>query len=311
MAVALNLQRAQLAVKAEGTEGSAETLTADEAKIRCRNIKVTYDFGVERDESVAASLSPDTGTCVGPFVGAISFEIVIAGSGTNGTAPAWYTLMQAAGWGVTGDVLAPVDDQGSSLTMGWYCDGTRHLLHGARASSWTFTHPSGKQTVLAMNFSGVYSAMTDTALLTNPTYETTVPPAFLSGSITLHSIPIKVGTITFAGENTVEPILDPNQAAGVSSFALVGKRHWHGSVDISKTSAATKDWYASWTGNTLSSLAYTIGGTTGNTFAFAMPKAQIAKVNPGERGNIATHDIEVDFVKSASAGSDEATITQN
>lgn len=309
MAIALNLQRAQLAAKIESVEGVAETLTAAEAKIRVKNLALDYEAPFERDESVSSSLSPFTGTVSGPREATLTFEVDIHGSGSNGTAPAWYTLMSAMGWDVTTDALALNDDQGESLTLGWYNDGTRHLVTGARGD-WTFTFPSGKRVTLGCTFKGVYNAMTDTALLAGITYESPVPPAFLSASVLFHGVSVKCSQITIAGNNNLEPNIDPDAAAGIKSYAIVGKRHITGTIDTSKVLAATKDWYATWTGNTLAALTFTHGSATGNTFAHSLPKVQITKPKPNARGNIATHDMEFEAIRD-SAGSDEYTITQN
>ena len=92
-------RKAQIAAALEGTEGTAETLDAGDAKIKAENISLTYDFPFySRENTVSASMSKFTGTFAGPRTGTLSFDVVIAGSGTLDTAPGFGVLLQACGF---------------------------------------------------------------------------------------------------------------------------------------------------------------------------------------------------------------------
>jgi hypothetical protein len=312
MATSLNWARAQLAAKIEGTEGTAESLTNAEAAIKCFDIDLDYDIPFVPDESVSSSLSPWAGIVSGPRMAKLTFKTWFHGSGTKDSAAKWMTLAKGCAITVTENtnvstVLTPDDDQGSSLTLGWYVDGTFHQVHGSRGDL-TITGKAANPFVCEWAFDGVYNEMTDVALLTGISYETPRPPAWCSASLTIDSVAVKLSDFTFKCNNKVSMVETPNTASGSYAAAILGKRHYTASANIMSTVLATKNWYTNWTGNTLQAISFSLGSATGNVFAWSMPKAQITKIKPENRNDMKRDALDFELIRNS--GTDEWQITQ-
>lgn len=307
----LNNERAQLAVKAETTEGTAEALTNAEAGILVYGLNLSYDAPFEHDESVSDSLSPGEGTPSGPFVATLSFDMALRGSGTAGTAPKWDPLVEACGIDATPNAGVDEDwtlndDQGDSVTIGWYVDGVYYQIHGARGDI-VENYYAGKRAVWSFTMQGIYNPMDDVALLGSVTKEATAAPSFRNASLSFHGVSVKASQITINHNNKLELVEDPSATYAGKSYALVGKRQMTGSIQFSALKKATKDWYATWLAGTRAALSFNLGSAAGNTFAHSMPKCQITSPpQPGDKGGIHQHSIE--FALTENTGSDEWTI---
>ena len=87
----------QVAFKAEGTEGTAETLTAAEAKLLVYEPKVTPQVAKFERKPASSSLSLRP-SLRGERSGTIPFRLEMRGSGTANTAPAWAPLLKSCGF---------------------------------------------------------------------------------------------------------------------------------------------------------------------------------------------------------------------
>lgn len=93
------LQRVrQLAAKIESSEGVAESLAGTDAKLLVYEPKVKFDVGMFQRNPARSSLAQLT-RIPGLKKGTLTARCEIRGSGTNTTAPAWYTLLRACGFG--------------------------------------------------------------------------------------------------------------------------------------------------------------------------------------------------------------------
>lgn len=92
------LQRVrQLAAKIESVEGTAETLTAAEAKYLVYDPKVKFDVGMFQRNPARASLAQMT-RIPGLKKATLTARCEVRGSGTAATAPEWFTLLRACGF---------------------------------------------------------------------------------------------------------------------------------------------------------------------------------------------------------------------
>jgi len=309
-------RRGQLGAKSESTEGTAETITNTYAKLKIENVSLSYDFPYySRENTLSSSMSKFPGTLAGPRIGTLTFDIPIAGSGTNDTAPGWGVLMQGCAMdevitGATSTAYTPestvtAGGDGGSITLELYEDGKAYKLHGARGNL-RIVLATGDVGRFQFTFQGVYNEPTDTNMLTI-THETTVPVSLLSGAFTIGSYAFKASSLEIDLQNRLTPRHDASATQGVFSIAMTG-RNPIGSIDPEETAAATKNIWNLATVGTEGALTYTIGATSGNIITITAPKVQLRPGGLGDRDGIVTNTLALEFNRSS--GDDEIAITQ-
>lgn len=305
-----------LAYKVEGTEGSAEALTNAEAGVLVENPDLTPDDVYEEDNSISDSPSPFPGSVGGITSGTLTFRTPFYGSGTKDTAPNWGGLLKAcrysesvnAGTSVT---YLPSTSDASSYTFGFYVDGLYYQMCGSRGDV-SFDFTSGKRGYMNYSFKGKYAEMDDSAILTGITWPlaaSIIPPSWIAGGFTYDSEDMLASSLSIQTNNGLEIRQKPGAAGGMLSCAITGKRHMTGGMDPEAVTKATKDWHAAHSAETRAELAWELGSATGNWITFSAPKAQIRQLNPSQRGNIHTHEFDLEFIRSGGNGNDELLIT--
>jgi len=175
MAIRL-LQRAQLAAKLEVTPGTPETLLAADANLLARNI--AWDPDIEQHErNVLKSDLSQFASISGKRFGRITFEIELRGSGTKDIAPSWGKLVEACKHAetivaVTSVAYDPSSSEDNTLTIGFLEDGQLYQFSGC-VGTYELRAVAGEPGVLAFDFLSSDFTVTDAALLTGITYETT------------------------------------------------------------------------------------------------------------------------------------------
>lgn len=91
------IRKRQLAAKIESVEGTAESLTATEAKFLAYNPKVSHDIEMFTRAPVSSSFSA-MGKIAGKRPAGISFRLELRGSGVKTTDPVWITLLKGCGF---------------------------------------------------------------------------------------------------------------------------------------------------------------------------------------------------------------------
>jgi len=309
-------RRGQIAAKSESTEGTAETLTASEAKIKAENISLSYDFPYYSRENVAdAYMSKFTGTLAGPRTGTLSFEVAVAGSGTVDAAPGWGVLFQMCGFdevitastsvGYTPESTVTAGGDAGSGTIALFVDGKKYALMGSRGNL-KIMAPTGNVGKFSFEFHGIYIEPSDTALL-SISHETTVPPAIVSGAFTLGSYAYKANNLEIDMGNTLA--LRPDASATQGGFSyVITNRNPTGTLDPEETAAATKNIWSTATANTEGALTLTIGASAGNIITVTAPKVQLRPGGLGDRDRVVTADLALEFNRSS--GDDEVSVVQ-
>ena len=129
----LNTRNTQVALKVEGTEGTAETLTSSDATMTVYDPGFSLDVTRFTRNPARASLSKLPST-VGRQIGTISFSVDLMGSGDVATEPSWDPALRACGFqtatvssimigSVTGGPFEPGEtiDFGTSGAVGRVC----------------------------------------------------------------------------------------------------------------------------------------------------------------------------------------------
>jgi len=202
---------------------------------------------------------------------------------------------------VQADIVTPYP---GCLTLGWYVDGLLYKIHGARGNVRLMLN-SGEPGKFAFTFRGAYNAITDTDLLSSITYESTVPPAIVSGAMTLDSQSLKYKSLEFDMGNALADRVDASATGGAYSCAIA-KREPTGTIDPENLAVATYNFLTDMTGNGEGSFTLGIGSASGNTITVTAPAIQYSAVEPGDRDGLSVANLSLRL--NMSSGDDEILI---
>lgn len=232
-----------------------------------------------------------------------SGDVVTGGnSGATATLSAGPTTAQ-------GHEYAPASDSIPSLTIGFFNDGLKHTLVGARGNlAWGAV--VGEPGFYTLNFTGVYTGTADVAMLTGTTFDSTIPPVFLGVSFGFMDAATAPCFTTFGGDMgaVVEPRLCARNTNGVISAQYTG-RDPSASLDPELDLVANLDFYGILRAGTEGHLSAEWGSTAGNVVGIGAPKAQIDAIAPGDRNGLAIGTLTLNLVTATvDTGDDEVQL---
>jgi len=300
--------RCQLACKAEGTEGSAESLAgADAVPVQNLSFKPSTEMG-ERP-NVSSSLSR-WASVAGARSAVMEFDMELKGSGTAGTAPAFGKILKCCGFGetvvpVTSVTYLPASTSISSMTLAAYIDGKIQKIWGARGDV-GLKLEKGKPGLLHFAFTGAdFSDADGVMLTTGVSYESTKPVPFMNSSFTVDSYAALVGTLEFKMNNSLALRPDVNTVSGHKS-AVITERKPTLSMDPEEVLVATYDFFTKLKNGNEGALTCALTGTAGNIITITAPKVQFTGINPGDKSGICS--LGIDCQLNRNAGDDELSI---
>lgn len=301
------IQRAQIAAKLEGTEGSAEALTAAEALLAF-NPKTNPNIEMHERNPVRSTLSRMAAVS-GKRKKTLEFDIELKGSGAAGTAPEWGLLMKACGFSedIVGGVsvtYTPASSAIPSMTLALYEDGVCYKMWGARGEV-SLDLEAGKPGMLHFNFLGADFSVTDVALLSGASYDSTTPVAFMNASFQISAYSAVIEKLALAMNNTLALRPSVNAGGGYLSAAITD-RDPKGSIDPEMVLVATEDFFGDWRSGTLAALTATVGAVAGNIATITAPKCRYNTIGHEDREGIRT--LGLDFDLTLNAGDDELSI---
>jgi len=317
--------RCQVAIKQEGTVGTAETLA--NANVIMTTERPTWEAMPEITERNILSASPDRrGHVVGSQLAKITFKMFQRGTtGAPADAanlPDW--VIPLRGCGVTCAVSGGSPNEVTTCTPGSlgtlvadtlavYRDGKQYKIHGACGNPKKI-YTVGSPVLWEFEFTGIYNTPTDVALLV-PTYPAVVEPPFLGAALTVLGFATpKIKTLSFDLGNKIMMRPYPNDAASKGFIsAIITGRDPSGSMDLEEELVSVKDWYAAWIAGTLGSIAtgvFPSAGSNYNQISDTYPNVQIKKVGHADRDGLVT--APTDFVARANsdAGNDSFSWVQ-
>lgn len=294
-----------LAAKQESVAGTPESLSGTDA-IYAKNVKITPEFEVIGRED-DGSLGKRTAV-IGGQKAKVSFEVELKGSGNGTVSPKWASvflpacgMVEANGtWSTTSNVTNM-----KPCTIAAYQDGRVEKLGGVCLNA-AFEMESGKVGMVKFEGEGLWVPVADATLLT-PEADTVKPPRITGANITLGGATAPISKLSIDLGNKVVCREDETSSVGYT-YAIIVDRDVKGKIDPEATLVATSDSYGTFRSGTEMSFSFAVGATAGNTITIAGPKAQYKAISDGERNQIITHDLELQFNKSAAAGNDELTI---
>lgn len=274
-----------LAIKAEDTPGTAETLANANGVMNC------YD--TEWVPDLPTMDRPSQGTYDAPLnsiqttrAGNVRFRTDLLG---GSSAPYWFThVLTQCGFSVSSlTASANGSSNTSTSTVAMYQDGLRKQIAGAMG---TFTMPFvvGEPLMGEFDFRGKYSSVSDQTLLT-PTYLTTDPPRVASATITYDSDQLYFKTGTLTVENSLKLRDDDSDVTGFEK-CLITQQTITIELDAEADLVANRDDYANLLANNVGTFTMTVG-TSGNQLVFTVPNCQITGLGDGDRDGILTHNL--------------------
>lgn len=297
----LNLKRSLLAIEAEATPGTAETLVDADAAFHVFNLTPpSFTFNVPELERQGTM---DLVTAeAGMVTATITFEI-----------PLQYfvvDLAPALGLSVSALTLWAPDSDSSNwgtVTLGYYLDGRLHRLAGCMGTAtWRFV--TGQVPVLAVTMSGVYVAPSDTAILAGgsiPAWSGSGMPTFKGDTLTIDGNDQRASELTFDLNNQVVPIEKASATHGVERF-WISNRAPGGTINPLAELLAT---YNNWT-DIIAGDEVAISCVYDTTRTLSIPKANLFEIGLGDRGEVAAEALGFRAV-AGSSGDDSFTYDTN
>ena len=241
----------------------------------------------------------------------VDFEVELAASGTLGTAPAFGALLRACGMSETVSAgvsvtYAPVSTAFESNTLYINVDGVLHKMLGARGS-FSLALSALAIPTIKFSFSGLYGAITDTAVPTVvltawqsplPVNNTNTTGLTLQGYAGLAMSDLSIDmTNTVAFRSLV----------GGTEAVVLTNRQPVGSITFESTTVAAKDWFTAAKLATLGAFAVTHGTVAGNKVTITAPQVQVMAPKYSDKDGIAMTQCNLGF--SPNTGNDELILS--
>lgn len=301
-----------LAVKTEGTPGSAETLATADANVLARNLTFTPLISSFERETRRGTYSvfPNVN---GSQMATITFDLDLYGTDGSGTAAGFDSLMKACRFTSTDPGTMRILTAASSpapCTIGWYVNGVRHQMYGALGNvvmNWT----AGQPGVASFTMTGVLSAYSDQTILvaTFPT-SSDAPPPFLSAGFSLGGLSSSeaiLSSVVIDMGNDVQMRADANNATGYKTAVIASSRPKL-TVVAELTTAAEHNAQSIFAASTTAALAFAYGSSA-NKLSIAAPTVVMTGLTYPVQNGVQMMQIEGLLGSVLAAGNNELVIT--
>lgn len=318
MATPILSRRAQVGIETEATAGTAETIANADVTHRCMNPVFNYNFETEPQDLLSADLS-ELPELVGSRPVEVSYETLLAGSGTNNVAPGFASILIHAGIletaGASSVVYTPETPASTlSATVGIWrgaasgSSGRLLVAKGCRVKSLTLTLEPGKPIKAAVTWQGAFSSDADASAFT-ASYDSTVPPVCLNMGMTIGSWTPLLKSMTVNLENTLGRVDNPaaTEASGILNYEVTARK-WSGDIQVTSVLKSDKALMTDILAQTEAALTLTVGSTGGNKITLAAPKFQMMPQSESTVDDLLNETIPW-RANRGSSGDDEFTIT--
>ena len=320
MATHLLSRRLQVAIETEATAGTAETLVAADVAFRAGSATISMQIENEVQDLMQADLSelPDL---IGNRPVTITFDTLIQGSGSAGTAPGLREIFIHGGFLETVTASTSVAYTPETPTTTNPCtigiwrgpttggNGRLWRAKGCRLQSASIEVTPGKPMKLSCVFVGAMHDAADAAAFSSVTYDSTVPQTARNLGLTIGSWSPFFSALTININNQTAAIVNPGgtgEDSGISHYEITARRI-EGSITFMDVLASTKDWLADLLSGTEAALTFTLGATAGNKFKVDAPKFQL--LLPSETDIDGILGQSLDWKANRNSGDDEAVFT--
>jgi hypothetical protein len=257
---------------------------------------------------------------VGPGLVRVSFTVELQGSGTAGTAPAWWPLVEACAFNDGGSLtspsrneLLPATDPLKTVTIYYNDSGVLHKLVGAMGT-FQIEAMADAIPVLKFTFVGLDGGIAAAALPTVTLTSWRTP--FVVGPTT--AVDVTLGATYAAGAFTggtaytsTGLMLDVGNTTGLTTFVSkqtpdITDRNASGRVELELTAAQEVTLMGVVKANTLQSLAFQVGMVAGRRIMLHAPAVQLINPSKGDRNGVRV--IGFDLRVTPVSGNDELRI---
>jgi len=227
----------------------------------------------------------------GTYLMQVSFDVLVKGSGTAGTAPEYGPLLRACGLSetivaLTSVTYAPASEDLESAAIYIYDDGKLYKLTGCTGNV-AFAGEAGGAGKFTFTITGHAASRSDAALV-SPTLDATEAPIIKSAGFTIDTYAAVISALNFDMGNQVIMPPDINASDGFGVIQITD-RDINGTIDPEDVLIATNDFIADWEAGTEMALSTgVIGGTAGNQFQISMPAVSYRDASLGDRDGIRT-----------------------
>lgn len=230
----------------------------------------------------------------------ISFDVELQGSGTAGTAPAWFPLLEGAGFALTNTAAVrsnayletPAD---GSLSLYYFLDGVKHIAKGCRGNV-AFKMNAGGRPLASFKFLGIDGGVTAATpgALTLSGFKTPAPITDANTGDLTFGCTFNVDALTPAltgGTSYPSLGIEIDMANAVAHVPLlgaesvdIGDRAAAGKISLDLTAAQEVTFMTSVKANTTQSLGLIHGTTAGYKIGIFMPAVQLINPSMVDRG---------------------------
>lgn len=298
-------KRRSLIIKQETTRGTLVTALGADFNIPFnQGIQFTMDIPVTEGDYASGDFEKFAGV-IGAVKGTITCSVPMFHSGTNDVAPDIAKLFNLCGIAYTSNTgvsvsFAPITGQElgtnvasagnpfSCIVQDVLAGGTS-VIHtrfvGCLANGKIVAEGVGQPLVLQLEISGVFGGIVDGTLLALTGYDTTVPSAFRSATVTAFSTAHSISKFTLDFGNKIEVENDPTKAGGYLA-AYISDRVPTFSFNPKVDLLATNPIYTRWVAGTEGSLSVSAGN-----WSITASKAQILTVADATQESIIAQEV--------------------
>lgn len=314
------IRKTVILVKPEATPGVDAVPTGAANAIQAMDMSITPLDANNIDTNVMAPWFGNSVSLVGSASVKCSFSVLLAGAGTPATAPAWGALMLGCGNAETTGLLTPnrveylpATDALKTVTIYWYDDGLLHKLTGCFGNV-KLSAKSGEAPKLTFDFTGLDAGVSATTNATAVLTGWKVPVGITKANVTdvVLGATYAAGALTAGTSyNSTGLSLDWGNTVAFAPMltteqVLLTDRKMTGTVSLELSAAQEVTQMAAVKANTLQSLGFVIGTTTGNKIMLHLPAMQLT--NPKKEDFNGMRLIGFDLRALPVAGNDEVRI---
>ena len=314
------IRKTVILAKVETTSGTDAVPTGAANALQVTNMSITPLDAKNVDLNLILPWFGASPSLVGTASVKCSFSVMLAGSATAATAPAWGALLLGCANAETTGLTAPnrveylpQTDLNKTLTIYYYDDGVLHKLLGVFGTC-KLSSKSGEAPMLTFEFVGLDGGVTAvanaTAVLTNwktPVAITkanvtdillgcTYATGALSGGTAYNSTGL---TLDWGNKVAFAPMLTNEQV-------VLTDRKMVGTLSLELSAAQEVAQFAAVKSNALQGIGFVIGTVTGNKIMLHMPSVQLT--NPKKEEFNGMRLIGFDMICCPVAGNDELRI---
>lgn len=249
-------------------------------------------------------------TIAGGVSADLGFSFYLKGSGTPGTAPEFDKVLKLCGFSVTNvpatsDTYKPDTTVVAPGSVSWNADGARHVVEGAFGTL-KIAGESGKLAVCTADFTGAYEAFADAALISNVTYQSSIPQPLKGVTVTIMDADPQPKLKSFSIDiGNVISLRPSAKAASAFAGAVLADRRIKGQIVMTAPDQTALDAYVKAANNTQGVLSWAWGATS-NVVTITVGAGVFSSVVPSDQNGrlMLTVDFSAALIGGATEGDD-------